>query len=137
LSSVFDEKSNPPDDDALADALGRSKVHWDALVAHLDGLGEALRPEWKFYGKKHGWQLKYTRKKKSVIYLIPHAGSFLAGMALPDAALARLRDAKLPAELVEQIENERSYREGRPARVEVRLKKHVATVKRLLVLTLA
>jgi hypothetical protein len=77
MSSVFDERSEPPDDAALGKALGRSKAHWDAIMRHVEGI-DGVSVEWKFYGKKHGWQVKALRKRKALIYLIPHQGSFFS-----------------------------------------------------------
>jgi hypothetical protein len=88
--------------------------------------------EWKFYGKKHGWQIKALRKKKALLYLIPHQGSFLAGMALDEQAVAAVRDSALPPTLVEEIVSAKPSPEGRPARVEVETKAQAELVRRLL-----
>jgi hypothetical protein len=131
MSSAFDEKTEPPDDAALAQVLGRSKAHWDAILRHVESIDGAT-VEWKFYGKKHGWQVKALRKKKALIYLIPHQGSFLAGMALDDQAVEAVRDSSLPSALVEEIVASKSAPEGRPARVEVETKAQAELVRRLL-----
>lgn len=135
MSSVFDEKAEPPNDAALTQALGRSKAHWDAIMCHVEGI-EGVSVEWKFYGKKHGWQVKAMRKKKALIYLIPHQGSFLAGMALDEQALAVVRGSALPPALVEEIVAAKPSSEGHPARVEVGTKAQAEQVRRLLAIKL-
>ncbi len=135
MSSVFDEKAEPPTDASLAQVLGRSKAHWDAIMRHVEGI-EGASVEWKFYGKKHGWQVKALRKKKALIYLIPHQGSFLAGMALDDAAVEAVRESSLPSALVEEIAAAKSAPEGRPARVEVGTNAQAELVRRLLAIKL-
>jgi hypothetical protein len=131
MSSVFDEKTEPPNEAALTQALGRSKAHWDALVRHVAGI-DGVTVEWKFYGTKHGWQIKAMRKKKALLYLIPHEGSFLAGMALDEQAVETLRGSALPAALVEEIAAAKPSPEGHPARVEVKTKAQAELVRRLL-----
>lgn len=135
MSSVFDEKTEPPDDAALTRALGRSKAHWDAILRHVEGI-EGVSVEWKFYGKKHGWQVKALRKRRALIYLIPHPGSFLAGMALDEQALEAVRGSALPPALIEEIVAAKPSSEGHPARVEVGTKARAELVQRLLAIKL-
>lgn len=135
MSSVFDEKTEPPDDAALAKVLGRSKAQWDAIMRHVEAL-EGVSVEWKFYGKKHGWQIKALCKKKALIYLIPHQGSFLAGMALDEQALEAVRGSALPPALIEEIAAAKPSSEGHPARVAVESKIHAELVRRLLAIKL-
>jgi hypothetical protein len=89
--SVFDEKRAPPDEAALTHALGETKPLWDALIGHVAARCDGLEPEWKYYGKKHGWQVKFTHERRALLYLVPHEGSFLAGMALRPAAVQSAR----------------------------------------------
>jgi hypothetical protein len=136
MSSVFDEKTAPPNDAALTQALSRSKTHWDAIMRHIEGI-EGVTVEWKFYGKKHGWQVKALRKKKALIYLIPHQGSFLAGMALDERALAAVRGSTLSPAFVEEVAAAKPSPEGHPARVEVTSKVGAELVRRLLAIKLS
>jgi hypothetical protein len=135
MSSVFSEKTEQPDDAALTRALGRSKAHWDAIMRHVQGL-DGVTVSWKFYGKKHGWQVKALRKKKALLYLIPHQGSFLAAMALDEQALEAVRGSALPPALVEEIVAAKPSPEGHPARVEVGTKAQAELVRRLLAIKL-
>jgi hypothetical protein len=130
--SVFDDKAQPPDEKALRTALGPAKAHWDAIVAHGIDAFDGVKPEWKFYGKKHGWQMKLLCKGRALLYLIPHERSFLAGLALRESALDAVRKAKLPKALVRAIEEATAYSEGKPARVEVTSARDVTTVRKLL-----
>ena len=129
-------RSKPPDDARLQKALGKTKKLWDAIVAHLDSLPNGFVREWKYYGKKHGWQMKVTDRKRSVLYLIPHDGSFRAALALNDQAAAALRSQKIPPSLVREITTAKAYPEGRPARVEVTSTSDLTVVKKLLALKL-
>ena len=129
-------RTNPPNDATLEQALRKTKKVWDTLIDHLDQLPNGLVREWKYYGKKHGWQMKVTDGQRAVLYLIPHEGSFLAALALNDKAVAVLRLQKIPSRLVHEIANGKAYREGRPARIEVTSRSDLTVVKKLLALKL-
>jgi Protein of unknown function (DUF3788) len=134
--SAFPEKDQQPDEQALAAALGETRAHWDALVAHLGEQAGAGSSEWKHYGKKYGWQLKFSVKRRALIYLVPHEGNFLAGLALNPKAVAALDDTDLPPEFVEGVKAEKACHEGRPARVVVTGPAEIAMVKTLIGLKL-
>lgn len=131
---LFTDAGKPPDDAALAAALGRAKRHWDAILASLPEDGIAR--EWKFYGAKYGWQLKIAKGKRAMLYLVPRPSKFGAALALPDQAVAALRGSGLPAALVQEIESARRYPEGRPARIEVSAREDAEIVQRLLAIKL-
>jgi hypothetical protein len=129
-------RTNPPDDAALAQTLGKTKNVWDAIVDHIDRLPNGLVRKWKFYGTKYGWQMKVTDGKRAVLYLVPHEGTFLAALALNDKAVAALRSQKIPPRLLREITTGKTYPEGRPARIEVTSRRDLAVVKKLLALKL-
>ncbi len=132
MTRPFVDRSHPPDDARLAAVLGPAKACWDAVLAQVEAEREGVVPEWKFYGAKHGWQLKLVRKRRAFLYLIPYEGRFVAGMALSPAEVARLREARVPDALIEEIESAKASTEGRPARVEVRTADQLTTLRRLL-----
>jgi hypothetical protein len=136
-SSAFDQKNSAPDDRRLTEVLRATKAHWDAIVAFAHGKCGALTSEWKFYGKKFGWQMKLSHKKRAMLYLVPREGSFLAAMALGPAAVSKLRSQRLPIRIVRAIEEEKVAPEGRPARVEVHTEDDAEIVMRLLALKTA
>jgi len=74
---------------------------------------------WKTYTGKTSRQCVVRMKGRNLVYLKPSEGGFLASMALSDAAVATLADAKIPKSLIEEIESSPKYPEGRPARVHV------------------
>lgn len=127
MPSVFTDKSTQPGPALLAKALGKSNAAWVSLCADLEGL--AL--EWKFYGVKHGWQLKALKGNRSILYLIPGEGSFIAALALKTATLPLL-----PAGLREEVEQAKPGPEGHPARVQVKTRGDLQLVKKLVALKL-
>jgi len=129
-------QAKEPDLVALGVTLGKTKRHWDALVAHLDGLA-GVRREWKLYGGAHGWQLKARDQRAALLYLIPRAGSFIAALPLNREAVQALPRCGLPAAVVAAILADRPAREGHPARIEVKTREDVEHVEALLALCLA
>jgi hypothetical protein len=136
MSSVFDDKSAKPDQAALDEVLGETSPLFGELLAFSEEVKPGLKREWKFYGKKHGWQLKVFDRKRAALYLIPHEGSFLAGMALRPAAVEAVKASNLPRQLIDEITSAKAYREGAPARVEVHSAEHVVLIKELMRLKL-
>lgn len=60
---------------------------------------EGASQDWKFYGASLGWQLKVSKGKRAVVYLIPHEqGGFLAALALKGEALDAVAGMDLPAQ---------------------------------------
>ena len=116
---MFDTKASQPDTAALTQALGDAMPHWNTVVDFLATRPEGLTIDWKFYGSKHGWQLKATRKKRAVAYLIPGQDHFRLGAALNAAAVEALGDSGLPPALIAEIQESAAYPEGKPARVTV------------------
>ena len=135
MPSALDDAKSTPDDAALARVLADAKPHWDEIVAHLDSLPGVTRA-WRFYGAKHGWQLKAERRKRALLYLIPEHDRFTAATALKGDVLPALRASALPAELVREIERARIFVEGRPARVVVTRATDVAVVRELVAIQL-
>lgn len=119
--------ADPPDATAL---LGKARPAWDAIRAFLDAVPGATS-EWKFYGARHGWQLKVTKDRRALIYLIPRSENFTAALALREPAIAALRASKLPAQQIHDIEQAKASSEGKPARIIVTGARQLGWVKAL------
>jgi len=129
--SIFEDKKHEPTQPQLDEALGRSATHWKALVEHARSEYAPLTEEWGFSGAKWGWSLRLKRKKRTIVYLTPRAKHFVAGFALGEKAVVALRDAGLPAEVEQVIDEAPRYAEGRGVRLEVRTKRDLDVVKRI------
>jgi len=79
-----------------------------------------LSEAWSFAGAKYGWSLRLKQKKRTVLYLIPQAGSFLVGIVLGDRALSQLRRDDLNPKTVLLIDEAPRYGEGTGFRIPVR-----------------
>jgi hypothetical protein len=133
VSSAKTSNDGPSD---LPRLLGKAARAWAELRTFLDAL-DGVTSEWKFYGEKHGWQLKVVAKKRALLYLIPRQGHFTAAAALREAAIAALRAAGFPEERVREIEHARGSTEGKPARVDVSTLRDLGLVKQLVSIKLS
>lgn len=119
MPSLLNDKYSHPDASSLSELLGESRELWTTLCARL--AAEGASQDWKFYGASLGWQLKVSKGKRAIVYLIPHEpGGFLAALALKGKALDAIARMDLPGTLKEEILNGKQFPEGRAARVVVR-----------------
>ncbi len=131
-SSVFPDKSSPPDDRKLAEALGSSHKLWAEIKDYLSSAYGDVTEEWKYYGPKSGWILKSFRKKRNLFFLTPGDQSFRVAFVFGDKAVAVIHKSDLPKTLIEGVTNARKYAEGRGLRIDVRTQADVAYVKTLI-----
>ncbi|NIM49280.1 MAG: DUF3788 family protein [Gemmatimonadales bacterium] len=136
-TSAFDDKSAPPQAGELAAALGGASPLWDSLVAALASQHAPLSETWKFGGQKWGWTLQLKQRKRTVLYLTPCRGHFVAGFAIGEKAVRAAHQTDLPAAVLGAIDSARKYAEGRAVRLEVRRKRDLAAVEKLAAVKMA
>lgn len=130
--SAFEDKTQPPEEEEVAEVLGRSQAAWRCLREELAKAYPPLVEEWIYPSKKWGWTLRLKRKRRAIVYLTPHDRYFVAGTALGERAVAAALTDDLPDEVRERIENAERFAEGRAFRVEVRTKKDAVVVEQVL-----
>lgn len=120
--SAFADKANPPQDVELAQTLGRSSLHWRAIVEATLPDRASLDASWVYSGAAWGWSLRLSRRKRNLVYLTPREKHFIAGFALGERAVKAARAAGLPEAILGVIRDAKKYAEGRAVRIEVRKK---------------
>ena len=126
-----------PDKRDLDDMLGRAGGLWERLHANLVSEFGPLAEKWSFSKTTGRWSLQLKRKQRTVVYLIPCRGHFLASFALGERACAAAKGGGLPASVLAVINGAPSYPEGRGVRLEVRSVKDVANVANLAAVKMA
>jgi hypothetical protein len=121
----FDQKQVIPDESKLKKALGELYSAYKQVLE----LTEAFDQEWKYYGKKHGWQLKVAHKGKALLYLIPQEKSFRIGLAVREKEKERLLNSSLPPKTKEELATAKKCPEGDPRRLEIKSKADMRTVR--------
>ncbi len=120
-----------PDAAALDAALGRARARWDRLRERLAAEHGATTEQWRKSTAQALPVLRLMRGDRAVVYLSPRDGSFLASMALGDAALAAARASDLPADIQSVLAAAPHYAEGNAVRIEVRSAADIDAIVRL------
>lgn len=131
LVNAFIGKQEEPSDTEVAKELGSTKPFWDRLLDNLEERCDCDGREWNSYSRKAGWSLKVKRKDRTIVYLSPSRGCFMASFALGDRAVKAARQAKLPPNAIELIDHAKRYAEGTAVRIDVHGSKDVAIVEKL------
>ena len=135
--SAFDDKSRQPRDRDLAATLGSAFVFWSELKSLMASRFAPLSIEWGFASKKTGWGLRLKREKRTILYMTPCKGYFVASFALGEKAVKAARESDLPVSVLEIIDNAKKYAEGRGVRLAVRSAEDVRNVEKLAVIKMA
>jgi Protein of unknown function (DUF3788) len=136
MPSAFLDRSRPPSEPELQRVLGKCAPLWKQLLDELGTAHAPLARSWSWSGKSHGWLLKLQRGGKALCYLIPCEGFLVASFALREQAHAAALQQKLPAALRRELADAPSYAEGRAVKLELRARKDLAAVLRLVELQL-
>ena len=135
--SAFDDKSRPPGEDELAATLGKARAAWDELIARVGARFSPLARDWGFTSKSTGWGLRLKHQERTILYMTPCRGRFLASFALGEKAVAAAHDAGLPAAILAAIDGARKYAEGRGVRLEVRSLADARNIEALAIVKMA
>jgi len=131
-ASIFDEKTTPPDEAMITEALADSKTLWEDIKSHVELICGEQSSEWKFYSKKAGWSLVVKSVKRTILYLIPQKGFFKVNFVFGEKAVISALASGLPESLVALIKDAVPYAEGRSFMFDVTSKADSDTVKKLI-----
>ena len=135
--NAFIGKTEQPTDRELTAALGPARATWDQLLADLALEYGANVQEWNSYSPKAGWSLRVKRKARTIVWLGPREGSFLAAFILGGKAMQAARASPLPKRIIKILNEAPKYPEGTGVRVPVKTLKDLAAVRTLAAIKLA
>lgn len=121
----FDRKEVVPDESKLEQVLGEMYDGYQEILT----MTERCPREWKYYGKKFGWQLKVMHKWKTLLYLSPLKGSFRVGLAVRDDEREALLNSSLPPKVKQELTAAKKYPEGYPLRFLVKRESDMKSVR--------
>lgn len=130
-TNAFLDKAVKPDDEKLEKTLGGTYKYWIEIKQFLNSNYPGTVEEWKNYGK-YGWSLKTLLKKRNLFFFSAHEKYFAMGFVYGDKAVAAVEQSSLPEEIKEELHNAKKYAEGRGIRIEVKSKKAVENIKKLI-----
>ncbi len=129
--SAFDDKSRPPGDADLKETLGKTAVHWNELKSRIASRFAPVSEHWGFSSKATGWGLRVKRRDRTVLYMTPCEGYFLASFALGEKAVKAAHGSDLPASVLQVIDSARKYAEGRGVRIAVKSAADVRNIEKI------
>lgn len=129
--SFFDDKSRPPSDAALDAALGATGGLWRDLKKRIALRFPPLDELWGFSSKSTGWGLRLKRGDRTILYMTPCKGYFLASFALGEKAVKVAQEGKLPPAVRIAIDRAPRYAEGRGVRLEIRKARDLIAIETL------
>ncbi|HSE32561.1 MAG TPA: DUF3788 family protein [Pyrinomonadaceae bacterium] len=135
--SIFDDKSRPPKDTELATVLKDSFLFWNELKKLIALRFKPTSIEWGFTSKTTGWGMRLKNKDRTILYMTPRDGHFLASFALGEKAVKAAHEDDLPVSVLKIIDNAKKYAEGRGVRLEVRNGRDVRNVEKLAVIKMS
>jgi hypothetical protein len=135
--SVFDDKSRQPTEADLARLLKSSFVCWNDLRERIASRFTPLTFEWGFTSKTTGWGMRLKHKQRTVLYMTPCEGYFLASFALGENAVRAAHDSDLPATILKVIDSAKKYAEGRGVRFSVTCAKDVRNIEKLAIIKMS
>jgi len=131
LTNAFINRAEAPGEADLAAALGAVKAVWDKLIATLTEEHELDAQEWNSSGPKQGWALRLKKQRRNILYLVPSPGAFTVALVLGDKAVKAARQSKLPARVIEILDEAPRYPEGTGLRIDVRGSTMIPAIRRL------
>ena len=131
LPSSDRPKPAPPSESDLAELLGPAYQLWTELRDAIRAGFAPATERWVNGGAKYGWSCRLERGKKGILYMIPAAGHFRVGVALPDAGRDAALAADLPAEIHAALASATKAIEGWPVRLPVRTPADISVVLKL------
>lgn len=112
MASIFLEKECPPTQTQLTRALGAKRALWEDITAFMQEQYQ-LQGEWKYFGKKSGWDLWFRKAGRTLVQLTPQSGKFTALVVLGGAEQAKANELKLGKKVREIFDAARPLHDGR------------------------
>ena len=130
--AVLNNKLITPDEKLLAKTIGTNLEYWKNILKHVNNEYENITEEWKFYGKKYGWQLKTFLKKRNLFFCIPYEGCFKVVFIFGDKAVTEIEQSDIASELISELVHAKKYLEGRGIAINVENDKYLSDIKKLI-----
>jgi hypothetical protein len=135
--SAFDDKSRQPQDIHLAITLGDTFVLWNELKRLIAAKFRPISLVWGFTSNTTGWSLRLKMEDRIILYMTPCHGYFFVSLSISDKAVKAAQNAKLPAPILNAINEAKQSPEGRGLRFEIRIAQDVRNIEQLVAVKMA
>ncbi len=130
---VYTDKQHLPTNREIVAALGKASDHWRECIGFVEEQFHA-KGDWRYYGKNHGWALRFKKGGRALVSLYPSKGVFTAQMILSEGVVKKSRNLRLGPSSRAAIDRATPYPEGRWVFVAVGSKRDLRDVENLLLL---
>lgn len=135
--SIFIEKEKTPTEKDLKKVLSRSYELWHDIYCLVYQKFPAAISEWNFPGKKYGWSFRIKDKKRAIVYLLPRDKYFKVAFVFGYKAFGEILKSSISDEIKTELKAARVFAEGRGIRLEVRHKKALKDITKLIEIKIA
>ncbi|HEY5124177.1 MAG TPA: DUF3788 domain-containing protein [Ignavibacteria bacterium] len=135
--SIFENKSKTPDEKELSEVLGKNFKLWNELKEFTKKEYSGAEAEWKYSGKNYGWGFRLRDKKRVIVYLTPCDGYFLLSIVFGEKATKEALSSGISKDIKKIIESAKVYAEGRGFRVDMKDRKIIGDIKKLIQIKLS
>lgn len=126
------DKNHEPQESDIKNALKNTYPYLeDIRDYHKKNIGET-REEWKYYGKKYGWELKTFLKKRNLFFIGIYDGYFRITFVFGEKAVEAVQNSDISDSLKNELTNARKYAEGRGLSLIVKNDSHLEEIKKLI-----
>jgi hypothetical protein len=130
---TFMDKTHPPSNEELSEALGSKQPLWEALTRFIEASYQ-LPSEFSYGGKNYGWNLWYRRSGKSLATLYPQKESFVAQVVLGKEQVEKALNLELGENVGKVLRNTPQFHDGRWLFIPVTTERDVEDIKQLILL---
>jgi hypothetical protein len=128
---IFTDISNPPGAPDLKKALGKTFTWWNKIRDYVIENHSEAGEEWN-YSKSFGWSARVRDKKRVIVYMLPLDGFFKASFVFGEKAAGEAIISNISKDIKDLISSAKVYAEGRGFRIEVKDRKIVKDIKKLI-----
>ena len=132
--NVFLEKEPVPTDELIKGVLGPAFLQLQEIREFVTEQIGPTKEEWKYYGKKYGYNLKTFLKRRNLFFIIIHEGCFSIGLIFGGKAEAAIMESDVSEQSKKELSDARKYGEGKGLTFEVSDSKHMDNIKKLILL---
>jgi hypothetical protein len=128
--SIFTEKSKKPTEKDLSTELKEFYKPWSDLKKYVYKKYPDAAEEWNY--SSFGWSYRIRDKKRVIIYLLPLSKYFKASFVFGEKATKEALVSNISEIIKDIIKSAKVYAEGRGFRIDVKDKKLIPDIKKLI-----
>ena len=130
--SIFFDKTTVPSVDNVKKAIANTYPLWEELHDFVIQQYPKGIEEWKYPGKKYGWNFRIKDKKRNIIYFLPKDKYFIVAFVFGKKATEQVLEADIAEEIKTELQSAIAYVEGRGISIEVKDQSPIDDIKKLI-----